>query len=83
MLPYFLLRRSISSALYYSVGLTVLILLCFGFLKGYLTGERMKGRLVSALQSLAVGLFAAGSSYGLIKGISMLDKEGVSNCASQ
>jgi vacuolar iron transporter family protein len=56
-------------ALFVSIGVTGVVLLIFGALKGYLTGARREWiwLLVSALETLAVGALAAGASYGIVR----------------
>jgi vacuolar iron transporter family protein len=56
-------------ALFVSIGVTGVVLLVFGALKGYLTGSRREWiwLLVSALETLAVGALAAGASYGIVR----------------
>src|SRR5205809_3026467 len=50
-------QMSIVTALFYSVGLTLLALFVFGFIKGRFTGTRPTG---SALQTALLGRFVAG-----------------------
>jgi len=79
MIPYFCLA-SVHTALYISIGLTVAILLIFGYGKAALAadatgsgavGKRAKKRecCVSAAHTLLVGVVAAGASYGIVRGV--------------
>ena len=60
-------RVTISTALLTSVGLTVLALLIFGFVKGRFTGTRP---LRSALQTALIGSLAAGAAFLIARLIS-------------
>jgi VIT1/CCC1 family predicted Fe2+/Mn2+ transporter len=64
--PY-ILERSTSSALLLSVGLTLVALLVFGFVKGRFTGTRP---LRSALQTAMIGSVAAGAAFAIARLIS-------------
>ncbi|KAF2265864.1 DUF125-domain-containing protein [Lojkania enalia] len=68
MIPYFALV-DVTHALFVSIGITVVILLAFGYVKAIITGTGHKGAFVSSLQTLAVGVVAAGASYGIVRGI--------------
>ncbi len=58
---------SIVIALFYSVGLTLLALLVFGFIKGRYTGTRPAR---SALQTALIGSLAAGAAFLIARAIS-------------
>ncbi len=58
---------NISTALLFSVGLTLLALLVFGFIKGRFTGTRP---LRSALQTALIGSVAAGAAFLIARAIS-------------
>ena len=58
---------SVTTALFYSVGLTLLALLVFGFIKGRFTGTRP---LRSALQTALIGSLAAGAAFLIARAIS-------------
>ena len=58
---------SIVTALFYSVGLTLLALLVFGFIKGRFTGTRPTR---SALQTALIGSLAAGAAFLIARAIS-------------
>src|SRR5436190_19453385 len=64
--PYIALRNA-SVALIYSIGLTLLALLIFGFVKGRFTGTRP---LRSALQTALIGSAAAGAAFLIARSIS-------------
>jgi len=60
-------QASILTALFYSVGLTLLALLVFGFIKGRFTGTRPAR---SALQTALIGSLAAGAAFLIARAIS-------------
>jgi VIT1/CCC1 family predicted Fe2+/Mn2+ transporter len=60
-------QMSIVSALFYSVALTLLALLVFGFIKGRYTGTRPAR---SALQTALIGSLAAGAAFLIARAIS-------------
>jgi VIT1/CCC1 family predicted Fe2+/Mn2+ transporter len=64
--PYIALTRA-STALLFSIMVTLLALLVFGFIKGRFTGMRP---LRSALQTAFIGSVAAGAAFALAKAIS-------------
>lgn len=67
MIPYFA-TRDVTHALFISIGITVAILLLFGFFKNYsMVRKKRSGR--GAIQTLSVGVIAAGASYGIVYGI--------------
>ncbi|KAJ4289943.1 Protein ccc1 [Collariella sp. IMI 366227] len=72
MLPYFFMARA-QDALWVSVGVTVVILLAFGFLKNWVAIRTRKAGVWGAVQTLIVGALAAGTSYGIVR---MLDNAG-------
>jgi VIT1/CCC1 family predicted Fe2+/Mn2+ transporter len=66
LLPYMLLRLS-SEALRWSVAVTLLALLLFGFLKGRITGS---GAVRSAVQTTLIGGLAAAAAFAIARLIS-------------
>lgn len=66
LMPYILLREA-TTALYFSVIITLAALLVFGFIKGYFTGARP---LRSALQTALIGGVAAGAAFLIARAIS-------------
>lgn len=68
MIPYFAMR-STTHALFFSIGITVVILLAFGYVKNYVTIQTKRAGLYGALQTLCIGLLAAGTSYGIVRAI--------------
>jgi predicted membrane protein (TIGR00267 family) len=68
MIPYFAFK-DIHHALFTSIGITVLILIVFGYAKSALAGTSRRACVESAVQTLFVGALAAGSSYGIVYGI--------------
>ncbi|KIW07387.1 uncharacterized protein PV09_02230 [Verruconis gallopava] len=68
MLPYFFMKK-VNDALFISIGISVVILLVFGYVKAIFTGTDRKTAVLSAVQTLFVGALAAGTSYGIVRGI--------------
>lgn len=66
LLPYIIVKN-VRQGLYYSVGLTAIVLVIFGILKAYYTGAKvgLAGYTSSAIYTLLVGALAAGSSYAI------------------
>jgi vacuolar iron transporter family protein len=58
---------NVTAALFYSVGVTLLALFVFGFIKGRFTGTRP---LRSALQTALIGSVAAGAAFLIARAIS-------------
>lgn len=71
MVPYFAFR-DVTKALFTSIGITVVILIVFGYTKAMVTGAGRKGAILGAFETLAVGVLAAGSSYGIVRGVEKL-----------
>ena len=69
MIPYFAFKTT-NHALFVSMGITFVMLIVFGYSKAFLTGIKKIGILESILQTLAVGAIAAGTSYGIVRGVS-------------
>lgn len=68
MLPYFFLREA-TKALFASIAVTVVILLAFGYVKTVVTVGSRKAGCWGAVQTLVIGLLAAGTSYGIVRAI--------------
>jgi len=68
MLPYFFMREA-ARALAVSVAITVVILLVFGYVKTAVTVGSRKAACWGAVQTLVIGLLAAGTSYGIVRAI--------------
>jgi vacuolar iron transporter family protein len=68
MIPYFAFHN-VNHALFTSIGITVVILLIFGYVKAIITGTRQKDAVLSAIQTLVVGAIAAATSYGIVRGV--------------
>ncbi|KAH6637188.1 VIT family-domain-containing protein [Chaetomium tenue] len=68
MLPYFFLERT-DYALLVSCAITVVILLVFGFLKNWVAIRTRKAGVWGAMQTLVVGVLAAGTSYGIVRAL--------------
>jgi predicted membrane protein (TIGR00267 family) len=68
MIPYFAFKN-INHALFTSIGITVVILIAFGYVKGRLTGCTQRDAVLGSLQTLLVGALAAATSYGIVRGV--------------
>ena len=68
MIPYFAMKN-VTHALFVSIGITVIILLAFGFVKSYITVKTKRSGLYGAIQTLAIGVLAAGTSYGIVRAL--------------
>ncbi len=68
MIPYFATRH-MNEALFSSMGITVVILLAFGYVKAKVTGCSAKDSVIGAVETLVIGALAASVSYGIVKGI--------------
>jgi predicted membrane protein (TIGR00267 family) len=71
MIPYFVFHN-INHALFTSIGVTVLILIVFGYIKAIITGCTKNDAMLSSLQTLLVGVIAAGTSYGIVRGFNQI-----------
>lgn len=71
MLPYFFLNN-IQHALFTSIGITVVVLLIFGYVKASATSCPRKTCWYSAFQTLLVGALAAATSYAIVRGVDSL-----------
>lgn len=61
--------KNVTHALFVSIGITFVILLAFGFIKNYITVKTKRSGLYGAIQTLFIGALAAGTSYGIVRGI--------------
>jgi VIT1/CCC1 family predicted Fe2+/Mn2+ transporter len=68
MLPYFAMKN-VTHALFVSIGITVIILLLFGYAKNYVTVGTKRSGAYGAVQTLFVGALAAATSYGIVRAI--------------
>jgi VIT1/CCC1 family predicted Fe2+/Mn2+ transporter len=68
MIPYFIYKE-IYHALYTSIGISVAVLLAFGYVKAIIIGQKKRHAVFSAVQMLAIGALAAGASYGIVTGV--------------
>ena len=68
MIPYFAMKN-VTHALFVSIGITIVILLGFGYIKNLVTVGTKRSGAYGALQTLCIGVFAAGASYGIVKAI--------------
>ncbi|KKA26006.1 hypothetical protein TD95_002719 [Thielaviopsis punctulata] len=66
MLPYFFIDVA-QKALWVSVGITVVVLLVFGYVKSIMTIRSMRAGVYGAFQTLAIGMAAAGASYLIVR----------------
>ncbi|KAK4543995.1 hypothetical protein LTR36_004769 [Oleoguttula mirabilis] len=69
MIPYFAFRDRVDHALFTSIGITAVILIGFGYVKALITGCKHKDAAWSAVQTLVIGVVAAGVSYGIVRGV--------------
>lgn len=67
MIPYFAL--DVTRALFVSIAITVVILVIFGGVKDYYTVGGKGNAVKGAIKTLAVGVIAAGASYGIVRAI--------------
>ena len=67
MIPYFALKN-VNHALFISIGITLLMLIAFGYVKAIVTGCTRNDAVVSAMQTVLTGVLAAGTSYGIVRG---------------
>ena len=68
MIPYFAMKN-VTHALFISIGITVVILLAFGFIKNYATIRTRRAGVYGAVQTLFIGVLAAATSYGIVRAI--------------
>ncbi|KAI5460323.1 Ccc1 family [Mariannaea sp. PMI_226] len=73
MIPYFLMDR-VREALFVSIGITVAVLLVFGYVKNYVAIRNHKAGLWGAFQTLVIGMLAAGTSYAIVRGLDSKDE---------
>lgn len=66
MIPYFLMETA-QRALFVSIGITVVILLVFGYIKTWVTIHNKRAGLWGALHTLLIGALAAGTSYVIVR----------------
>ena len=72
MIPYFAMTY-VTHALFVSIGITVVILLVFGFVKNYITIKTKRAGFYGAIQTLFIGVLAAGTSYGIVRALNSYD----------
>ncbi|CAK7213555.1 Protein ccc1 [Sporothrix bragantina] len=68
MIPYFAMSNAVH-ALYASIGITIVILLAFGYTKSWVTLKKRRSALLGAVQTLIIGSLAAAASYGIVRGV--------------
>jgi predicted membrane protein (TIGR00267 family) len=68
MIPYFTMV-DVTRALLVSIGITIAILLIFGFVKNLVTIGTRRAGLYGAVQTLFIGVLAAGTSYGIVRAL--------------
>jgi len=68
MIPYFAMKN-VTHALFVSIGITVIILLLFGYIKNYVTIGTKRSGCYGAVQTLFIGVLAAATSYGIVRAI--------------
>ncbi|KAK4084624.1 uncharacterized protein Triagg1_1104 [Trichoderma aggressivum f. europaeum] len=72
MIPYFVMNK-VADALFVSIAVTVVILLGFGYVKNYVAIRNHRAGLWGAIQTLIIGVLAAGTSYILVKALDRTD----------
>lgn len=75
MIPYFAMSN-VTHALFVSIGITVVILLVFGYVKNWLTIGTKRAGFYGAVQTLFIGVLAATTSYGIVRAINSTDPVG-------
>ncbi len=68
MIPYFAMH-DVTHALFVSIGITVVILLVFGFVKDYVNIGTKRAGAYGAVQTLCIGVLAAATSYGIVRAL--------------
>jgi vacuolar iron transporter family protein len=68
MIPYFAMKN-VTRALFVSIGITVVILLFFGFIKSDITIRTRRAGAYGAIETLLIGVVAAATSYGIVRAI--------------
>ena len=68
MIPYFAINN-VTHALFASIAITFVVLVAFGFVKNYVTIKTKRAGFYGAVQTVIVGALAAGTSYGIVRGI--------------
>lgn len=68
MIPYFAMGN-VTHALFVSIGITVVILLGFGYIKNWFTIGTKRAGAYGAVQTLLIGVLAAATSYGIVRAL--------------
>ncbi|KAJ2967765.1 hypothetical protein NQ176_g9506 [Zarea fungicola] len=68
MIPYFVMPH-VGQAFMVSIGVTAFILLLFGYVKNYIAIRNHRAGAWGAIQTLIIGVLAAGTSYIIIKAL--------------
>lgn len=71
MVPYFAMHDA-QKALFVSIAVTAVILLIFGYVKSWATVSSKRQCVWGAVQTLGVGIIAAGVSYGVVRGVNLM-----------
>ncbi|KAH6616383.1 VIT family-domain-containing protein [Boeremia exigua] len=71
MIPYFV-YKDVNHALFTSIGVTILILIRFGFLKAVVIGCARRDAVIRSLQTLLIGVLAAATNYGIVRGFNQI-----------
>jgi VIT1/CCC1 family predicted Fe2+/Mn2+ transporter len=77
MIPYFAMHNALH-ALFISIGITAMILLAFGYVKNWVTIRTKRASCWGAMQTLVIGAIAAGTSYGIVRGLNSNDDTSLS-----
>jgi VIT1/CCC1 family predicted Fe2+/Mn2+ transporter len=59
----------VREALLVSIGITVAVLLVFGYVKNYVAIRNHRAGVWGAVQTLVIGMLAAGTSYAIVRGL--------------
>jgi vacuolar iron transporter family protein len=72
MIPYFAMTN-VTHALFVSIGITIVMLIVFGFVKNKKTVGTTRAGFYGAGQTLVTGVLAAGASYGIVRALDSRD----------
>lgn len=72
MIPYFIMSR-VREAMVVSIAVTVVVLLGFGYVKNWVTIRNHRAGLWGAVQTLIIGMLAAGTSYVIVRALDRRD----------
>lgn len=70
MVPYFIMAK-VGDAFLVSIAVTAFILIVFGYIKNFVAVRNHRAGAWGAVQTLIIGVLAAGTSYGIVKLLDM------------